>query len=75
MIWIITMVPISISGLGVREGAFVFFFTKVGVSDLAALLLSFLNFSQLIVLGLMGGIVYLLSQVTPVGAARRKSEG
>jgi uncharacterized protein (TIRG00374 family) len=75
MIWIITMVPISISGLGVREGAFVFFFTKVGVSDAAALLLSFLNFSQLIVLGLMGGIVYLLSQVSPVGAARRKSEG
>ncbi len=75
MIWIITMVPISISGLGVREGAFVFFFTKVGVSDSAALLLSFLNFSQLIVLGLMGGMVYLLSQVSPVGAARRKSEG
>jgi len=75
MIWIITMVPISISGLGVREGAFVFFFAKVGVSDSAALLLSFLNFSQLIVLGLMGGIVYLLSQVSPFGAARQKSEG
>lgn len=75
MIWIITMVPLSINGLGVREGAFVFFFTKVGVSDSAALLLSFLNFSQMIVLGLAGGIVYLLGQVSPVGAARQNSEG
>jgi uncharacterized protein (TIRG00374 family) len=75
MIWIITMVPLSINGLGVREGAFVFFFTKVGVSDSAALLLSFLNFSQMIVLGLVGGIIYLLGQVSsPVAATRRQSE-
>jgi uncharacterized protein (TIRG00374 family) len=75
MIWIITMVPLSINGLGVREGAFVFFFTKVGVSDSAALLLSFLNFSQMIVLGLVGGIIYLLGQVSsPIGATRQQSE-
>jgi hypothetical protein len=69
MIWIITMVPLSINGLGVREGV------VVGISDSAALLLSFLNFSQMIVLGLVGGIIYLVGQVSPVGAARRKSEG
>lgn len=74
MIWIITMVPMSINGLGVREGAFVFFFTRLGVSDSAALLLSFLNFSQMIVLGLIGGIIYLLGQVSPIGATRQKSE-
>jgi uncharacterized protein (TIRG00374 family) len=74
MIWIITMVPLSINGLGVREGAFVFFFTKVGVSDSGALLLSFLNFSQLIVLGLIGGIIYLFGQVFPTGATQQKSE-
>ena len=72
MIWIITMVPLSINGLGVREGAFVFFFTTVGVSDSAALLLSFLNFSQMIVLGLMGGIIYLLGQIPPMVTARQK---
>jgi hypothetical protein len=48
-------------------------FTQVVVSDSAALLLSFLNFLQLIALGLMGGIVYLLSQVSPVGVARQES--
>jgi uncharacterized protein (TIRG00374 family) len=73
MIWIITMIPLSINGLGLREGAFVFFFTKVGVSDSTALLLSFLNFSQMIVLGLIGGIIYLLGQVSHVTVTQRKS--
>jgi hypothetical protein len=72
MIWIITMVPLSINGLGVREGAFVFFFTTVGAPDSAALLLSFLNFSQMIVLGLMGGIIYLFGQIPPMITARQK---
>jgi uncharacterized protein (TIRG00374 family) len=73
MIWIITMVPLSINGLGVREGAFVFFFTRLGVSDSAALLLSFLTLSQKIALGLIGGIIYLLRQVSPIVAAQQKS--
>lgn len=72
MIWIITMVPLSINGLGIREGAFVFFFTKVGMSESAALLLSFLNFSQLIILGLIGGIVYLVGQVSHTGVTQYK---
>jgi uncharacterized protein (TIRG00374 family) len=74
MIWIITMVPLSINGLGLREGAFVFFFTKVGVSDSDALLLSLLNLSQMMVLGLMGGIAYLLDQVFPLVAIRQDGE-
>jgi uncharacterized membrane protein YbhN (UPF0104 family) len=73
MIWIITMVPVSINGLGVREGAFVFFF-KVGVSESGALLLSFLNFSQVIVLGLIGGTIYLLDQMFSIGAILQKDE-
>ena len=74
VIWIITMVPLSINGLGVREGAFVFFFTKLGVSDSAALLLSFLTLSRTLALGLIGGIIYLLGQVSPIVATWQKSE-
>jgi uncharacterized protein (TIRG00374 family) len=73
MIWILIMVPLSINGLGVREGAFVFFFTRVGVSDSAALLLSFLTFSRAIALGLMGGIIYLLGQVPPIVVTQQRS--
>jgi hypothetical protein len=73
MIWIIMMVPLSINGLGVREGAFVFFFTRLGLSDSAALLLSFLTLSQKIALGLIGGITYLLGQVPPIVVTQRRS--
>jgi len=63
MIWIVTMVPLSLNGLGVREGAFVFFFTEVGVSGSSALLFSFLNLSRMIVLGLICGTIYLFAQM------------
>lgn len=63
MIWVITMFPLSINGLGVREGSYVFFFTKVGVSNSMALLLSFLAISRIIILGLIGGVIYLAGQI------------
>ena len=62
IIWVITMVPISIGGLGVREGAFVFFFTQQGVSTETALLLSLLFFSLSLFTALVGGIIYGLGR-------------
>ena len=37
------IIPISISGIGVREGIFIFYLTKAGVSKESAFLLSFLD--------------------------------
>ena len=58
MIWIIMMIPVSIAGLGVREGAFVLFFTQYGVSSENSLLLSLLIFGLNMVIALFGGIIY-----------------
>jgi uncharacterized protein (TIRG00374 family) len=58
VIWVIMMVPISVSGLGVREGAFVLFFTQSGVSTEEAILLSLLFFGLTVVVALVGGVVY-----------------
>jgi len=58
MIWIIMMIPVSIAGLGVREGAFVLFFTQYGVSDENALLLSLLLFALTLITALIGGLIY-----------------
>jgi hypothetical protein len=63
LIWVITTVPISIGGLGVRENAFVFFFTQVGVSRTPALALSLLYFSCRVISGLIGGLVFLASMI------------
>ena len=63
LIWVVMMVPISISGMGLREGAFVFFFGKVGVSREAALLLSLLFFSHMVIMGLIGAAMQLAPDV------------
>jgi len=59
IIWLVTMLPISINGIGVREGGFVLFFTAAGVSTADALLLSLLTFAQLLLIGLLGGVLFV----------------
>jgi hypothetical protein len=59
LIWIITMIPVSISGIGLREGGFVFFFSMIGVKSEKSIALSLLVFSQMVLIGLIGGIMYL----------------
>src|SRR3970040_3035733 len=51
----ISMIPISLSGLGLREGAFVYLFTKVGATDAQALTVSLVYFAAMVLLGLIGG--------------------
>lgn len=64
IIQVVILIPISIAGLGVREGIFVYFFTQAGATRAEALSLSLLMFSQAIGLAFTGGIVYLLGQLS-----------
>ena len=73
IIWMLTMLPVSISGIGVRETGFVLFFTAVGVTTADALLLSILTFSQLVIVGLLGGVLYAVCPCV-FDSLRRKSE-
>ncbi len=55
---IITMVPISISGLGVREGMLLFLLKPYGILEEEALALSFLVFgATLLLIGAIGGLL------------------
>lgn len=62
LITTITVLPISLAGLGIREGAFVFFFAQAGVAQAQALSLSLLLFAQTVALALLGGVWYLLAR-------------
>jgi uncharacterized protein (TIRG00374 family) len=62
LITAIAVLPISVLGIGIREGAFVFFFTQAGVPQAAALSLSLLLFSQSLLMAAMGGVWYLLDK-------------
>lgn len=55
----VAMLPISLSGLGLREGAFVFLFTRAGATQEQALTLSLLWVALVIVISVFGGIEYI----------------
>ncbi len=57
----ISMLPVSLSGLGIREGAFVYFFSKAGASNEAAITLSLTWFAITALTSLLGGIEYIRS--------------
>ncbi len=59
LITLIAMIPVSISGIGIREGAFVFFLGTMGVSADKAMTLSILWFLSVVAAGLWGLVEYL----------------
>jgi hypothetical protein len=62
IIWVITLLPISINGLGLREGSFVFFFGAVGMPEEMAITISVLYLFTLILQALSGGFFFLFDR-------------
>ncbi|MNS13992.1 hypothetical protein D3C72_455970 [compost metagenome] len=54
----VASLPISINGLGVREGGYAFFLGKVGVEPAAAVSVGLISLAMLILSGLWGALVY-----------------
>jgi len=59
IIYILTILPVSLGGLGVREGTLVYLLTKVGVLTSDAVTLSFLIYVNRMFIGSIGGIIQL----------------
>lgn len=55
----ITLLPISIGGLGLRESSFVLYFAKVGVVKQLAVAISLLSFTFILIFGALGGLIYV----------------
>ena len=70
----VAMIPISLNGLGVREGAWVLLFGQVGVPAAQALSMSVLSFLVMTVVSLAGGLFYLLDRA-PAAAQKEASNG
>ena len=69
MVSLLTMLPVSINGMGVREGATALFLAHLGVPDGTAKTLALLWFAVFLAVSLLGGVVYLFGHfpkpVTP----------
>lgn len=61
LIWIISLIPISLNALGVREASFSYFFAMWGASEAEGLLVSLVFFGTSIICGVIGGIVWAIS--------------
>ena len=59
MVTAFSSLPISIGGLGLRDAATVFVFTKVGMAREPAFAISLLSFGFMFAVGLLGGVSYV----------------
>jgi uncharacterized protein (TIRG00374 family) len=63
LISFLLILPISLSGLGVREGGYVYLFAQAGVSAPLALAMSLLFYALNVATGLIGGVLYAFEGV------------
>jgi len=59
LVLLLQIVPITINGLGVREGAYVAIFSFYGLSASAALSFSFIEIAFGLAVGLLGAVIYI----------------
>ena len=56
----ISMIPVSIGGIGLRENTLVFILISMGVNNEVAGIHSLLVFFMLVLIGIVGGLIYLV---------------
>jgi uncharacterized membrane protein YbhN (UPF0104 family) len=60
IVTVVVVLPISIAGIGTRELAMVYFFSKVGVERSVSLGISLLSFAFFVIVSLLGGMIYVV---------------
>ncbi len=56
---VISMIPVSLNGLGIRENSYVLLFSRVGLAGELSLAMSLLSFFIIFVYSLIGGVLFL----------------
>jgi uncharacterized protein (TIRG00374 family) len=73
LISVITMLPVSVNGIGVREGSYVFFFHQLGVPSEIAVAVSLLFFFLVSVSSLAGGLFWISERGRQSEAVREQA--
>ncbi len=63
LIWLFTLIPISFGGVGLREIAFIYLFSMIGLEKEQSFILSLGTYMSFVITGLMGGIIYLKDNI------------
>jgi glycosyltransferase 2 family protein len=67
---IMAAIPVSLNGLGVREGGYVFFLAHIGIARESAIAFALSWFAVVMLAGVAGGCVYLGYRQTPGSSAQ-----
>ena len=71
---ILSMLPLSVSGLGLREGGYYYFLGKLGIGAEQAVACGMLWFAVVLVNGLLGGLVFLVHRRSVAAPYPERSE-
>jgi uncharacterized membrane protein YbhN (UPF0104 family) len=71
----IASIPVSFSGIGLREGGYLYFLTKLGIDQPSAVAYGVLWLLVIVSNSLIGGLVFLASGARLPGLRDEKSEG
>jgi len=63
LLGLVMMLPISINGLGLREGAGILLFTRIGFLEAEAFVMEFLTYVVMVGVSLIGGVLFLRRQI------------
>jgi uncharacterized membrane protein YbhN (UPF0104 family) len=74
MVSLLTMLPISVNGMGVREGATAVLLAPLGVAQETAVTLALLWFAVTALVSLSGGVVYLSGRFQRPALSRTSKE-
>lgn len=61
LIGAIALIPLTLSGLGLRDISTVFFLNKIGIAEAASFSISLLNFFFVVAAGVLGGLFYVFA--------------
>jgi len=59
IVHLILLIPITINGLGLREGAYLEIFRYYGISSAAAISFSWIDLAFMLIVGIVGVIIYI----------------
>ena len=62
LVLLVSIAPVAPSGIGIQEGAFVYFLTRLGATQPQALAVAILLRAKNIVIALIGGMLWLLTE-------------
>ena len=64
-VFLVVMIPISVNGIGLQEGAFFFYFDMIGIDPSSALIIAVLPRIGMLLFSLIGGFLFMREGWTP----------